>query len=279
MGSRLFEEILKTEEYYIPRAEAEIYDTHNATFAQMLGPEVCLLEPGAGNCTKAEQIIRNWGNIAAYVPMEIAAQTLNQAAYPLALRFSKVQVCALATNYLQLENLPPATQPLPGRRVVFFPGSSLGNYSAPQALALLQRFRQWAGPQGALLIGVDTPSQPNRIHSAYNDPKGITAAFNLNVLSHLRQATGLLLPLHHFYHRAFYNASRSCVEMHLVVQSPFEVDWEGEHLVFRVGETIHTEDSFKYSPDAFRALALQAGYAAVQHWQDAEGLFAVYLCQ
>lgn len=273
-GSHLFDAITALPEYYPTRTEIDILRACRDELAVLLGPRVVLLEPGGGNGLKA-RLLLDVLDVATYVPIDIARRHLFAAAGALAKDYPEVAVHAVCADFTRPLALP--TLPQGGRRVAFFPGSSIGNFDPPNARALLGRFAALAGPGGALLIGADLVKDAARLEAAYDDAQGVTAAFNLNVLARLNREHDADFDLDRFSHRAHYNRDARRVEMHLVSRVAQRVSVEGRRIVFDPGETIHTENAYKYDVAGFRALAEAAGFRPWREWLDPEGLFAVFL--
>ncbi|MDD2712474.1 MAG: L-histidine N(alpha)-methyltransferase [Simplicispira sp.] len=275
-GSALFEDITRLPEYYPTRTEQRIVATHGASLARQLGPDTTVIEWGAGNCDKARQLCTLLAP-RCFVALDISADCLREGARRLQVACPTVQVHALAVD-LTSDFVLPAQVPLE-RRVVFYPGSSIGNYDPPQALQLLQRMRALLGNDGALLIGLDLVKPRRVLEAAYNDAAGVTAAFNRNILRHANALIGSDFDERDWTHKAFFNATQSRIEMHLQARTDVQVRWPGGMRAFAQGEDIHTENSYKFTlPDA-TALLVQAGFTQVQPWTDEQGWFAVVLAR
>jgi dimethylhistidine N-methyltransferase len=272
-GSALFDRITRTPEYYPTRTEAEIF----ARFLpEMLDAAHCvsLIEPGSGNCEKAERILAT-GGISHYVPIEFSSDFLIEACQALGRRYPALDIHAICADFTRCDRLPAAV-PEQGR-MLFFPGSTIGNFDPEAAEGLLGRFRAMVGEGGYALIGVDLQKEHAILDAAYNDSAGITAAFNLNALHHLNARLGCDFKPAHFAHRAFYNEARGRVEMHLVCRQDTRVQLGACDIHLAAGQSIHTESSWKYTPDGFQALAARAGFSPVAQWTDARGWFSVHL--
>lgn len=274
-GSKLFEAILEQPEYYIPEVEKALYRAHAKEMAALIGPGCVLIEPGSGSCEKVRLLLLAM-RPAAYVPMDISGCFLRQSAHALGHEFPWLRIeaaCADFTCELRLpEGLPP------GRRVVFIPGSSLGNFDPPDARHFLTNLRQQVGPGGGLLIGLDRKKDSTVLEAAYNDAAGVTAAFNLNLLARINNELDGTFDLDQFEHYACYNEPLGRIEMHLTSRSDQHVQVAGQPFCFRAGERIHTENSYKYHPEEFIDLAREAGFHCRQVWSDAEQLFGLYYC-
>jgi dimethylhistidine N-methyltransferase len=274
-GSALFEAICELPEYYPTRTETAIMRLHAREMARCLGPRCALIEFGSGSSRKTRILIGELAPIA-YIPIDIAAAQLKASAAGLAQVFPELVVIAVCADYSRPLTLPELSRVDARRRVVYFPGSTIGNFTMPEAVEFLNGARAAAGGDGALLIGVDLKKYPARLNAAYNDAQGVTAQFNLNLLARINRELGADFDLAAFRHNAFYNAELSRVEMHLVSEREQEVTIGARVFHFRTGETIHTENSYKYSVEEFQALARKAGWMAGACWTDSEQLFAVH---
>ncbi len=272
-GSRLFDTITRLPEYYLTRTECELLHNHLPQLQALIGTTGTLLEPGSGSSDKA-RLLLDGKHLAAYVPIEISTEYFIDTALELAQSYPGLQIHALCGDFMQLSALPDNLPPPP--RTVFFPGSTIGNFEPALAVQLLRRFRSWAGPGGGLLIGVDTRKDTGVLHRAYNDREGVTAAFNLNMLSHVNRLTGANFQLERFTHKAFYNGQVGRIEMHLQSLCAQSVRVAGHTIQFRAGETIHTENSYKYEPARFTALAQSAGFRPLHCWLDSRGYFSLH---
>lgn len=275
-GSRLFDRICRTPEYYPTRTELAILQARAAEIAERVGTGCVLVEPGSGSCEKVQPLLEDL-RPAAYVPVDISGEHLRAAAARVSQTYPWLEVCAACADFTVPLRLPPAVGE--GRRVAFFPGSSIGNFDPEAAVGFLGNLAEMVGPGGGLLIGVDLKKDPAVLDAAYNDAEGVTAAFNLNLLERInRELDGDFRP-ERFRHHAFYNAARGRVEMHLVSECDQVVRVDGHRFGFAAGEGIHTESSYKYTVEEFRALGRRAGYAPVAVWTDADGLFSVHYLQ
>jgi dimethylhistidine N-methyltransferase len=272
LGSRLFEAITELPEYYPTRTEAAIFAEHGAAMAAAIGNDVTLIDLGAGNCAKAARLL---GLLDArrYVAIDISVEFLRGALQALARQHPRVPMLGLGQDFSAALDLPAGA--VDGHPVFFYPGSSIGNFNRPQALAFLQRVRQLA-VGGGLLIGVDLVKPAALLEPAYDDALGVTAAFNLNLLRYLNRLIDSDFEPRQWQHVAFYDAAQSRVEMHLQARDDLAVRWPGGVRRFRAGERIHTENSYKHTIEGFAALLQEAGFARSVHWTDAQGWFAVY---
>lgn len=274
IGSDLFRQITTTPEYYLTRVEKQILRDNAVAIVQACGPHRIWIEPGAGCCDKAAQLLQG-SPAQAYVAIDISADALQQAADDLAQKLSPIPVHLLVGDFAL--DLMAAEQALPpGPRTVFYPGSSIGNFSPDAASIWLQQLARLAGDQGQMLIGFDLPKDPARLHAAYNDADGVTRAFHLNVLQHLSNL-GFRLQAEHFSHLAFFNPDESRIEMHLQATQTTSIQWQQQSVTLNEGERILTEYSYKYSLTDFIALARNAGWTYRQHWHDQHNWFALAL--
>lgn len=273
-GSALFDTICEQPEYYPPTVERRILAEQAEEIASLVGPGRMVIEPGAGSAEKV-QLLLDALRPTAYVPMDISCDYLRDTAECLADSYSWLPVHAVCVDFAH--SLPvPETAPN-ADRLVFFPGSSLGNFEPHEALGFLRMCRETVGAGGMMLIGVDTKKDHAILNAAYNDAAGVTAAFNRNLLQRIRRELGSDCRLDRFDHHAFYNAAAGRVEMHLVSTCEQQLRVDGQSFRFAKGESLHTECSYKYAPDEFMVLARQAGFGCMRHWLDADRLFAVYL--
>ncbi len=272
-GSALFDAICELPEYYPTRTETSILRDNATGIANLIGEGGILIEPGAGSCHKAELLLCHLP-AAAYVPTDICGDHVREAAARLAVRFPRLEVASACADFSQFEVL--ANFVPPGRRVIFFPGSTIGNFEPHQAGRFLAEAARFVRPDGGMLIGVDLKKEPERLHAAYNDARGVTAEFNLNLLDRLNRELDGDFDLNRFRHRAFYDPSKGRVEMHLISDVAQEVSVAGLRFRFLPGETIHTENSYKYTIEEFHRLAASANLVPSGLWTDPEHLFSVH---
>jgi dimethylhistidine N-methyltransferase len=272
-GSELFEAITETPEYYPFRTELALLESHGKEMAELLGSDCLLVELGSGSSRKI-RLLLDALRPAAYMPVDISRDFLLQAASELAADYPGIQVHATCADYSRGLELPWSPKELP--RAAFFPGSSIGNFEPEQARQLLQHVARALGSGGHLLIGVDLQKDHAVLNRAYNDAAGYTAAFNLNLLTHLNRELGSDFNLHGFRHCAYYNSTAERVEMHLVSCAIQQVNVGGQRISFRRGDAIHTENSYKYTFDSFNQLATAAGFEAVRCWSDEREYFSVH---
>ncbi len=273
-GSQLFDQICDLPEYYPTRTEAGIMEDHIAEMAAAFGEGCLLIEYGSGSSTKPRILLDYLPHLAGYVPMDISREHLHQTAENLAAAYPELEILPLCADYTAPFELPEATRPVQSR-VVYFPGSTIGNFHRPEAAAFLRRIAAICGPGGGLLIGVDLRKSPQILEPAYNDAQGITAAFNLNLLRRMNTELGTDFDLDGFAHQAFYNGEIGRIEMHLRSLKAQTVCVGGENISFGADETIWTECSYKYSLPEFAALAASAGFAVRHVWTDPAQNFSV----
>lgn len=278
-GSRLFDSICNTPEYYLTRTETGILERYSAEMVKLIGSSCVLIELGSGSAIKTPLLLRHMKNDAVYVPIDICQSHLLQSTQRLQTMFPEIQMQPMSIDYTQIP--VHAFKHYTGRRqVIYFPGSTIGNYTLENAVQLLKHTASLVGGNGALLIGVDCKNSPALLNAAYNDAAGYTAAFNLNLLTRMQRELGALIDTNNFAHYAYYNAMLGRIEMHLVSRCDQVIQLGKESFPFDEGETIHTENSYKYTAHEFQQMALAAGWRLKMTWSDHEGLFNVhYLSQ
>ncbi len=274
-GSRLFEAICEAPEYYLTRAETALMAARAGEMARRLGPRCAVIEYGSGSGRKTRVLVHALEPVA-YVPIDIARGQLRATAAGFASEFPGLAVIAVCADYSRPLALPELDGLEARRRIIYFPGSTIGNLSVPEAALFLANARALAGAGGGMLVGVDLKKDPARLNAAYNDARGITAEFNLNLLQRINRELGAGFDLSAFRHHAFYNTARSRIEMHLVSLRDQRVRIGDRAFRIRAGESIHTENSCKYSVEEFRRLASSAGFEPAACWTDPERLFAVH---
>lgn len=271
-GSALFEAITGLVEYYPTRTETAILTTSAAEIARFIGPGAVLVEYGAGAAVKTE-ILLSALSLSAYVPIDIAADFLAASAARLERRFPHLDIRPFVADFTANFELPETLPP--GRRVGFFPGSTIGNLAPGEARNFLQRMAAHVGPGGAALIGVDLKKDLATLLAAYDDRDGVTAQFNLNLLARINRELGGDFDLDAFEHQARWNGTDSAVEMHAVARRAQTVEVAGQRFVFEAGESIHTESSRKYDLQQFADLATASGWRLGPIWTDPQDRFAV----
>jgi L-histidine Nalpha-methyltransferase len=281
-GCRLFGRITELPEYYLTRTERALLRDVAPRVATILSGPVVLVEYGASDESKAGFLLRQRDRggepvFQAYVPIDVAAPALEQMRARLRRQRPDLLVCALLTDFMDAVILP--AQVPPGPRLGFFPGSTIGNLDPPEACRFLRQTRETLGEGSRFLIGVDLRKDPAVLLPAYNDRQGITAAFNRNLLTRLNRETGADFDLDAFAHRAVWNDAMSRIEMHLVSGRNQVVRVAGRAIRFVRGETIHTENSYKYAPEHFAALAQESGWHCADFWIDSARLFSLHLLE
>lgn len=264
-GCRLFEAICAQPEYVLCRTERALMEAHLPEIAAAIGVVDCVIEPGAGDCAKVRALL-DAVHPSQLVVLDIAGAPLAVAAGRLAGDYPGVAVTALGMDFIH--NLEAAAPYLTAdRRLLYYPGSSIGNFAPDDAAALLARFRHLAGESGQLLIGFDLKKDPVHLHRAYNDAAGVTAAFNLNLLARLNRELAADFDLNRFRHYAFYNPTAGRIEMHLVSLVEQTVNVVGQRFHFNLGEALHTENSYKFRRDEFSAIAASADWRLIRGWE------------
>ncbi|QIL80598.1 L-histidine N(alpha)-methyltransferase [Diaphorobacter sp. HDW4A] len=274
-GSALFEDITRLPEYYVTRVERSILQRHAGAITESVGKGGVVIEPGAGNCEKARALCLLL-QAREFVGIDISSDHLQESVRNMQSDMPWMHARAVAADITQPVHLPGDVPT--GQRLVFYPGSSIGNFEPAQAVRLLAQMRQLLGaPEdgGGLLIGIDLPKPVHLLQAAYDDAAGVTAAFNRNVLAHVNRRIGSDFVPEHWRHRAFFDASHSRVEMHLAAQTAQSVRWPGGGRDFAAGERIHTENSYKHSLAAFASLLALAGFSKHRSWTDEQGWVAL----
>lgn len=277
-GSELFEMICELDEYYPTRTELSIYEWHIREVADRIGPEAMVIEYGSGAGLKPRILLRALQSPVAYVPVEISRAHLLRSAEELDTEFPEVEVLPVCADFTEPFEIPEAST-RPRRRVVFFPGSTIGNFSRPDARRLLRQMVDEVGTGGAVLLGVDLQKDRRRLERAYDDAKGVTAAFNLNILRRINRELGADFDLDGFRHQAHYDETHGRIVMRLVSTRRQTVSIGRHRIGFDEGETITTEYSHKYTLEGFARLALDSGLHVDRVWTDPERLFSVQLLQ
>jgi dimethylhistidine N-methyltransferase len=275
-GSKLFDRICEQPEYYPPSVERKMLSRLKDEIASLTGTGRVLIEPGAGNATKV-RLLLDALRPAAFVPMDISFDYLKSIARELAREYPWLPVHAACVDFTH--SLPIPEQVPEGPRLLFFPGSSLGNFDPGETSDYLSLVHNTVGDSGMLLIGVDTKKSESLLNAAYNDAAGMTAEFNLNLLHRMRKELDMDCNPENFKHRAFYNSEAGRIEMHLVSRHAQELRFNGHCFNLEEGESLHTENSYKYTPKEFISMASKSGFREVRHWVDSDGLFAIYLLE
>jgi dimethylhistidine N-methyltransferase len=274
-GSALFERICELPEYYLTRAELQLMERHAPAMAGFLGAGCELIEFGCGSGRKTRLLLEALQPLA-FVPIDISRAALEGACSDLARDFPSVRITALLADYTRAIDYPHSSDLAIRRRAVYFPGSTVGNFTRDEATAFLRMVRDLVGDGGALVIGVDLKKDPAVLHAAYNDAAGVTAAFNLNMLTHINRRFGADFDLAGFEHFAFYDEKMGRIEMHLRALEPHEVRLAGRSFGFATGELMRTEISCKYDVQEFEDMGRRAGFQAARTWFDDGQRFAVF---
>ena len=273
-GSQLFEAICDLPEYYLTRTETGILAHYVTEMAACIGERALLLEPGSGSSRKTRLLLDALPSPAAYVPVDISRSHLLEAASAVQDAYPQLEVLPVCADFTQGFTLPPPRCP-PSRVVVFFPGSTLGNFDAPQAVGLMKLMRRTAGPGGGLLVGIDLVKDPAVLERAYDDAAGLTAAFNMNLLVRLNRELAADFDPECFRHEATWIPATSRIEMHLVSARKQTVHVAGEPVHFAAGERLVTEHCHKYTTESFASQARAAGWKPRRSWTDPRGYFSV----
>ena len=283
-GSELFEQITGLESYYPTRNEVQVLRASAREIAQAAGPRAIVIELGSGSSRKTRLLLDAFDTPQAYLPVDISEQFLHESVAELPSLYAGLRVIPIVADFTRIESLPELTflhaaGADRGRRVVFFPGSTIGNFTPEAAVALLRRIRRWAGPDALLIVGADSTQDPAVLIPAYDDHEGITAEFNLNLLSRINRELMSDFNLDAFRHEARFDAQRRRVEMHLVSRCAQRVNVLRHRFDFHAGESIHTENSYKHSLQRFQQLAARAGWVHAQRWIDGQARFAVHVLE
>ncbi len=273
-GSQLFDAITELPEYYLTDAELEIMRANVEEIADLIGPQASLIEFGSGSSLKTRILLDHLHELAAYVPVDISEAHLLDSAQTLRAEFPHVEVLPVVADFTKPFDLP-SPKVMPVRNIVYFPGSTIGNFEHDVAMDLLRVMRGEAKDGGALLIGVDLQKDPEIIHAAYNDSDGVTAEFNLNMLRHLNEEYDADFDLDAFEHEATYDEDEGRVTIRLISDRDQAVTIGGEEIEIAEGEGILTEYSHKYTLEQFAEMAGQAGFDVAKVWTDADELFSV----
>jgi dimethylhistidine N-methyltransferase len=273
IGSQLFEQITQLPEYYPTRCELAILRSHAADIAKLIPADAALVEFGSGSTRKARMLLNAAPSIAAYVPVDISSEMLQQEAAELRHDFPRLTVLAVEADFTTPFSLPRGIAGRP--RVGFFPGSTIGNFEPHAAAAFLRHAAKMLGANSTLIIGIDLVKDTAVLNAAYDDSAGVTARFNLNLLARINRELSGNFNLDNFSHEAFYNTERHRIEMHLASCKRQKVRVAGRSFNFRAGETIHTENSYKYTLESFGAMARGSGWTPMKVWSDPQGYFSV----
>ena len=273
IGSQLFEQITQQPEYYPTRTELAILEQHRAEIARSIGDVHTLIEYGSGSSRKIQMLLETFTHLDTYMPIDISKDFLMESARQLSERYPALHIKAVCGDYSQSISLPVEEFQ---KRVIFFPGSTIGNFEPEEAMRFLRHSSRILETGDGFLIGVDLKKSVDVLERAYNDAAGVTAAFNLNMLTHLNQMLEGTFDVTRFEHHAFYNEEKGRIEMHLRSQLDQLVQVGDVTVPFKQGETIHTENSYKYSKEEFEILARQSGFHPVNCWIDDNERFSVH---
>lgn len=272
-GSRYFDEICQLEEYYPYRTELKLLPKVAKDLSNKFLKPISVVEFGAGSLVKIKPLLEAMPNICEFIPIDISGEHLLSAAEKLQSSFRSVMIEPVEADFCH----PVELAGFRGERLGYFPGSTIGNFSPSQAQSFLRSARETLGKQAYMLIGVDTKKTPTVLHEAYNDREGVTAKFNLNLLARINRELHADINLDQFDHYAYYNPQHGRIEMHLVSSCEQQVNIGTSTIQFKRGETIHTESSYKYTPDEFTELAASSAWQLEQTWMADENMFAMYL--
>ncbi|WP_297731869.1 L-histidine N(alpha)-methyltransferase [uncultured Maricaulis sp.] len=274
-GSAIFDEITELPEYYVTRTELDILDQIGTELAALAGPGAVVIEPGSGSSVKIRKLLNALTEPAAYVGLDISGEHLETACQEIAADYPNLQVgaiCADFTKGLDLNHLTLES----GRRLIFFPGSTIGNFEPDGARELLAGFRSAMRPGDAVLIGADRVKDPDRLVAAYDDSAGVTARFNLNLIDRINEELDGRIDPSALRHEAVWNAQKARIEMHLVAIRDLHFTVSGQEFELREGESIHTENSHKFTPESFTSLAESVGFDVLHSWSDPADLFTLH---
>lgn len=274
-GSQIFDEITELPEYYPTLTEYSIMRDNVEEMAELIGPEASVIELGSGMSQKIRVLLDGLEDVAAYVPVEISKPHLLDAARAFAEDYPDLDICPVCADFTQPMRLPHPVHS-PQRNLVYFPGSTIGNFAPVEAVSLLENMAHVACRGGALLIGVDLKKDKSILERAYNDDRGVTARFNLNILERIRRELGATLDVAAFEHDAIYNEAQGRIEMHLVSKRAQAIELGEHRFELAAGEYILSECSYKYSVEQFQELARRAHFEPKNVWTDAQDLFSVH---
>jgi L-histidine Nalpha-methyltransferase len=274
-GAALFQKICELPEYYVTRTEIDILDRSRADIASQLGSNIELIGLGTGAGTKTRILIEALENPAVYIPVDISEKQLLESTVFFRKIFRNLEILPVCADYLQSVVLPVPSRK-PARNVVYFPGSTIGNFEPDEAVLFLRRIANVCRGGGGMLIGVDLKKDRQVLEAAYNDSAGVTAQFNLNLLQRINRELGADFDLDQWRHQGIYNSGAGRIEMHLISEADQFVHFNEHKFHFRRGEKIITEYSYKYTPDEFAAFAAKAGFNFVRMWTDDAALFGVF---
>lgn len=272
-GSILFEQISELEEYYLTRTEISILNNNIENISDTVGEEALILELGSGSSRKIRILLDNFKRVAAYIPVDISREFLLQSAKKLGQEYENLKIIPIVADYTRPFTIPDFEMPY-SRLVAYYPGSTIGNFTKDQARKFLKNISALCGPKSVLLIGIDLKKESEILEKAYNDGKGVTAEFNLNILKNMNSTFGTNFEINKWKHIAFYNEEHGRVEMHLQSLEEQSVRLNGTSITFKKDETIHTENSYKYSIEEFKDM-IEPFYSLKNVWSDPGNKFAV----
>lgn len=273
-GSQWFDRITQLEEYYPTRTETTIMENSIQEMVDIIGPNTLLIEYGSGSSVKTRTLLDHLKDPAGYVPIDISGEHLMASAEQIRSEYPDLEVLPVCADYTLSFEIPESSTP-PVKRVVYYPGSTIGNFDPVPAQHFMEEIATVCGPGGALMIGVDLKKMPVVLHNAYNDHEGVTAAFNLNLLERINRELGGDFQMEHFKHYAFYNPLKGRIEMHIISLKEQTVHIDGVSIPFENGESIWTESSYKYNLKEFAELAETAGFEVEHVWTDDREWFSV----
>ncbi len=272
-GSKLFDEITRLPEYYPTRTEMKIMEDNISEIGNLLGEGTVLVELGSGSSKKIRLLLDNIPGLAAYIPIDISEEHLQNSVNKLSRDYPELEIIPLYADYTRTITLPAIPKPY-DHISVFYPGSTIGNFKPLEAKNFLRRISRLIGTNGGMIIGVDTKKDKRVLEAAYNDSKGVTAAFNLNILNHINDETGTDFKTENFKHHAFYNDEQGRIEMHLLSLTDQYINMNGSDLHLKRGDDILTEYSYKYSPEEFEDL-ISDFFEVRNIWMDKKQYFSV----
>ena len=275
-GSELFDKICGLDEYYPTRTETALLEKYGPEMADLIGPDVCLIEFGCGSLTKTRRLLEALDRPALFVPIDISEDHLLRSAESLAADFQGLDVQPVVADFTRPVDLPEQARSGGQKRVGFFPGSTIGNFDHDGAVEFLKTIAEMVSGGGGLLIGADLKKDEDILVRAYDDEEGITEAFNLNIIERINRELGGDFDVSQFRHLALYNRRLGRIEIYLESQKDQTVHIQGRDFKFREGETIHTENSYKYHVEEFSALAQSAGFETEKIWVDGGNLFSIH---
>ena len=272
-GSKYFDQICELEEYYPYKTELRLLPRVAKDMAELFLKPLSIVEFGAGSLLKIQPLFDEISHVREFIPIDISGEHLHQACRELKRQFPDIIIDPREGDFCNPVNLAPFR----GQRLGFFPGSTIGNFSPEQAVDFLKSARQTLGKDSYMLVGVDTKKTPDLLHRAYNDKLGVTAKFNKNILHRINREMDANIETENFDHYAFYNAKKGRIEMHLVSKVHQDIEILGNQISFRTGESIHTECSYKYSPEDFSELVGKTGWNVASSWMADKSMFSMFL--